>query len=372
MAEITDDQIDFIISDFTKRGVVLEDLRDNLLDHMCCIIENEMPPNDNFYQFYDTVLPRFFRNNLGEIQTETENLIRFKNFYTMKKTMNITGVLTVILILSGAILKTLHLPGAGISIVSGGFLFSLIFLPLLIAIKFKDDNSIKDKIVFSFGLLLGMILSAGFIFKLMHWPYANILMILGTVVFTFCYVPVYFITRIKRPELKFNTIVNSVLMFACGGILFAMFNLKNSKSFDDLSIKNIEIIDNGVDQIINSNLNIYSSSGDTLLLKKYHNFSLLIFKKTDELMNALNIDSNSGSAPNEASSLKQEWMDLIVKYNLLLKDLDMKDSAFIDISFIKDNILLSDQRYLIKMSFLRVKQKVAINENTFLISKLKK
>ena len=106
MADITDDQIDFIISDFAKRGIVLEDLRDNLLDHMCCIIENEMQANDNFYQFYDTVLPRFFRNNLGEIQTETENLLKFKNFYTMKKTMNITGTLTVLLLLSGAILKT--------------------------------------------------------------------------------------------------------------------------------------------------------------------------------------------------------------------------------------------------------------------------
>ena len=85
----------------------------------------------------------------------------------MKKIMNITGVLTVILTLLGSIFKTMHWPGAGAMIVFGGALFSLLFLPLLIAIKFRDDNSLKDKIVFSFGLLLGMGLSAGFLFKIL-------------------------------------------------------------------------------------------------------------------------------------------------------------------------------------------------------------
>ena len=365
MHKITDDQIDFIISDFAKRGVVLEDLRDNLLDHMCCIIENEMTESDNFYQFYDAVLPRFFNKKLSEIQIETENLIRFKNFYTMKKTMNITGIMTVILLLSGAILKTLHLPGAGITIVSGGSLFSLFFLPLLIAIKFRDDNSLKDKIVFSFGLLLGMILSAGFIFKLMHWPYANMLMISGTVVFTFCYVPIYFITRIKRPELKFNTIVNSVLMFACGGILFAMLNLRNSKSHDDIVSKNQTSINGSTDEVIKSNQYLYDlnkiSTSDS-----FHNLTDSIIKQSDKAISLIKKEGNVA----ELQKVQKNLKEICKKYNAELKTLKMDNLQAIDLALLdieKGNIVKFAGSSASLNFFLSIKQKVAVNENTYLV-----
>ena len=366
MHKITDQQIDFIISDFAKRGVVLEDLRDNLLDHMCCIIENDMTESDDFYQFYETVLPRFFKRNLSEIQIETENLLRFKNFYTMKKTMNITGVLTVILTLLGSIFKTMHWPGAGVMIVSGGALFSLLFLPLLIAIKFRDDNSLKDKIVFSFGLLLGMGLSAGFLFKVMHWPGANILMITGTVVFTFCYVPAYFITRIKRPELKFNTIVNSVLMFACGGILFAMFNLHKSKTYEDIETKNHTEINSGVDRLTKSNESLYTMNPDSLDLKEQYELSKSLIQKTDVILVALD-DSNN----EKAFELKKEWKNSIEKYNSSLKQMGADKTGIIDVSLLDEVGLKMYDDALIKTLFLRVKQKVAINENTYLIAQLK-
>ncbi len=367
MHKITDQQIDFIISDFAKRGVDLEDLRDNLLDHVCCIIENEMTENDDFYRFYDTVLPRFFKRDLREIQIETENLLRFKNFYTMKKIMNITGILTVVLTLMGSIFKTMHWPGAGVMIVSGGALFSLIFLPLLIAIKFRDDNSLKDKIVFSFGLLLGMGLSAGFLFKIMHWPGANFLMISGTVIFTFCYVPAYFITRIKRPELKFNTIVNSVLMFACGGILFAMFNLSQSKMVEDIENKNHTEINKSTNKITSSNESLYTMNPDSLDLKEHYELSKSLIHKTDVILKELDASNNQ-----KAHELTKEWKSSIKEYNSSLKEMGVDKSSMIDVSNLDNvNIKMYDKGFT-KALFLRVKQKVAVNENTYLVSQLSK
>lgn len=370
MHKITDQQIDYIISDFAKRGVVLEDLRDNLLDHMCCIIENEMSESDDFYRFYDTVLPRFFKRDLREIQIETENLLRFKNFYTMKKIMNITGILTVVLTLMGSIFKTMHWPGAGVMIVSGGALFSLIFLPLLIAIKFRDDNSLKDKIVFSFGLLLGMGMSAGFLFKIMHWPGANFLMITGTVIFTFCYVPAYFITRIKRPELKFNTIVNSVLMFACGGILFAMFNLKNSKSYDDAVSQNHQVINENTNQLIESNLYLYrlqeSSSNEDL-----HLLTDSIIEQADKGVSIIVEEGNNEAIIQVQNDLK----GMCKRYNGMHSDLKMEQLNAINFEILekhsKQNLEALFGEVVSKNYFLRIKQKVAVNENTYLITQFK-
>ncbi|MNJ86181.1 hypothetical protein D3C87_36690 [compost metagenome] len=235
MVRVSDEQVDFILHEIEARGVTIEDLQYNLLDHMCCIIENEMSETDNFDQFFQRLLPRFFNDNLREIQEETELLLTFKHFYAMKKTVNISGLLAAVFTLLGSVLKILHMPGAGISFVLGIALFSLIFLPLMIALKFRDEGTKTDKLVLSFGFLVGIVTSLGFLFKLMHWPAANILMLTGLVSFTFVYVPLYFFTRVRRPELRFNTIVNSVLMMGCGGLLFAMYNLGYSTKVEESS-----------------------------------------------------------------------------------------------------------------------------------------
>ncbi|CAG5087852.1 hypothetical protein [Parvicella tangerina] len=233
MHKITDDQIDFILDDIYAKGIKTEEVRYDLLDHICCVIEHEMPENGDFYKFYEYILPRFFKESLREIQDETELLLKFKDYYTMKKSLYISGLASAILTLAGATLKTLHLPGAGIMIVLGVVLFALLFLPLMIALKFRDDESITDKIVFSFGLLLGMTTSLGILFKLMHWPYANLLMLSGLTLFVFGYTPLYFVTRIRRPDQKFQTTVNTVLLMATGGLLYGMYNLGYSKNMQE-------------------------------------------------------------------------------------------------------------------------------------------
>lgn len=230
MVEVSDEQVDFMLREIRAHGVTIEDLQWNLLDHMCCIIENEMSETEDFYLFFERLLPRFFNDNLREIQEETELLLTFKHFYAMKKTLMYSGLLASVFTLIGSLFKIMHWPGAGVSLLLGIGIFSLLFLPLMIVLKFRDEEIRQDKVVMSFGLLIGMLTSFGFLFKIMHWPYANIMLQSGLMTFTFLYVPVYFLTRFRRPELRFNTIINSVLMFACGGLLFAMYNLNKTKT----------------------------------------------------------------------------------------------------------------------------------------------
>ena len=225
MYKISDDQIDFILSDLEANGIGLEELKENLLDHICCIIESEYKESVDFYLFYDDVKRRFFKDSFDEIQKETIDLLTFKNFYAMKRTLKITGLLSASITIIGAILKTYHLPGAGIFYVVGASLFSLIFLPLMIILKFRDDESKTEKVVFSFGLFLGAIACLGVLFKLMSWPGANVMFRWSVTFFIFLYVPLYYIIGIRKPEKKFNVFVNSVLMMACGGMLYGLIKL---------------------------------------------------------------------------------------------------------------------------------------------------
>ena len=235
MHSVSDKQVDFILNDIKARGVDLEDLQDNLLDHICCMVENEMPEGDNFYEFYERILPQFFKHELKELQEEVNILLKFKNYYAMKKIIKYSGITASLLILLGAIFKTLHWPGASVMMVSGAFLFGFLFLPLMIILKFKDEERLIDKWVLSFGLLVALGIFVGVLFKLMHWPYAYMLLRVNLSLFVFVHVPLYFFTRIRRPDLRFNTIVNASLMMATGGMLYALLNLGHSQKTQNQS-----------------------------------------------------------------------------------------------------------------------------------------
>jgi hypothetical protein len=143
----------------------------------------------------------------------------------MKKLLYLIGLFSTIFTFFGSIFKIMHWPGASVMIIMGAFSFAFIFIPLLIFIKFKEVSFLFDNFIYSIGIALGTILMIGFIFKLMHWPWATILMLSSIVIFNFVYIPLYFISRLKREELKFNTVVNSVVMFSFGSILLALFDL---------------------------------------------------------------------------------------------------------------------------------------------------
>jgi hypothetical protein len=227
MVKLTDEQVEYVLHEIKARGVTIEDLQYNLLDHMCCIIEIEMRDEDDFYQFANAVFPRFFNENLVEIEKETILLLTFKNYYAMKKTMYLTSILVTAFMILFSLFKIFHLPGAAALLLITVVLFSLLFLPLVILIKLKDESKKTEKMVFGFGFLLGISTSIGVLFKLMHWPYASILMLSGVSVFTFIYVPLYYITQSRTTKDKYQTILLSILMFTVGGLLFALFDLNH-------------------------------------------------------------------------------------------------------------------------------------------------
>ena len=143
----------------------------------------------------------------------------------MKKTIYFIALITTFFIVFGSLFKIMHWPGAAVMITIGSFSFAFLFIPLIILKKFKEDSFLKDQIIYSLGIILGTVLGVGFIFKIMHWPMASALMLSSIVLFNFLFVPVYFVSRYKREELRYNTIINSVMMFSFGSILFAMFEL---------------------------------------------------------------------------------------------------------------------------------------------------
>lgn len=225
---ITDEQIAYILNDIRRNGVEMEDLQLNLLDHICCIMEQELKETDDFELFYKETVRRFYQTELREIETETINLLTFKNYYAMKKVMLMSGASSVTAFIIGTVFKIMHWPGASILILLAIVTFSLVFLPIIYFLKSREAVNNREKAVVALACLTGIVFSLGILFKIMHWPGTNVLGMSAILLAAFGLLPLYFFTGIRHPETKMNTIMVSILLTGAIGLMFAMVNLRQS------------------------------------------------------------------------------------------------------------------------------------------------
>lgn len=236
MYKLSDKQIDFILDDIKTRGIEMESLQLSILDHVCCIIEEHLEENGDFENFYKKTIASFYKDALWEIEEETINLLIYKNYYTMKKTMIISGIFSAVSLSTGIIFKFLYWPGAAAFIVLGILAASLIFLPLMFTIKAKEKQTVKDKFIIITGAFVSILTSLSILFKIMHWPYANIMGICSILIMIFIFLPIYFFTGIRNPETKINTITSSVLIILGCGLLLTLIRSPRSSYVTNVRI----------------------------------------------------------------------------------------------------------------------------------------
>ena len=215
MFSLTEEQIAFIENDIKVRGITSPDLSIDLLDHICCVIENELDGYRNFDTVYQETLLLFGEKGLKEIQDETNRLLTFKHYYIMNSTMKISGYISSLMILSGAFFKFNHWPGANALMLVGVFLLTVLFLPLLFILKFKESAESNRSVALSIiGFVAAFLICIGIFFKIMHWPGAQFMITSGGVLLLLGYLPIYFISIYKNTTNKLNSTATVILIIA--------------------------------------------------------------------------------------------------------------------------------------------------------------
>jgi len=237
MYQLSDQQIDYILNDISARGVELESLQQNLLDHICCVIENNLEENGDFENFYQKTVKTFYKDALWEIEEETLQLLTYKNYYTMKKIMIYSGTFSVVGFIAGSIFKMMHWPGASAILLLAMITISFVFLPLLFVLKSREVSTLKDKMMIAIGTIFGILFSLSSLFKIMHWPGANLMWFIALALLLFVFIPLYFFSGIRNPDTKVNTIITTIILIAAGGMLFALTNVKSSSHVNRSKLK---------------------------------------------------------------------------------------------------------------------------------------
>jgi hypothetical protein len=219
---LTEQQIDYILNDIRARGVKMEELQQNLLDHVCCIIEQNLEVNGDFEHFYATAIKTFYKKELREIEEETILLLTFKNYYKMKKAMIISGTFSAATFIIGSFFKVMHWPGAAVLLFSGIVTFCFLFLPLMLTLKMKETNKLREKLVLTTGTIIGILYCMSALFLVQHWPGARIMWFSTLILTFFGFIPLYFFTGIRHAETKVNTIVTTLILVAFTGVEFTI------------------------------------------------------------------------------------------------------------------------------------------------------
>lgn len=118
----------------------------------------------------------------------------------MKKIMFITGFLGAVSTTLGVMFKLLRWPGADQLFVAGFLLLLLVFVPLsaIDRFKFTLTRALPEKLRAVTGVVAALTVGLAIIFKVMHLPGADQLLITGSLVFAFGFLPFLFFTLYKK------------------------------------------------------------------------------------------------------------------------------------------------------------------------------
>ncbi|MDA3866301.1 MAG: hypothetical protein PF489_06050 [Salinivirgaceae bacterium] len=220
---LTQEQTTQIIADVSNANIYYSHLRDDLIDHICCDIEHKMRQGYNFSDAYNKVQERIGYKGLKQIQNDTFFLID-KTYRNMKKLMKIVGLAAPVLLGVGSMFKILHWPGASILLLLGFFVLCFLFLPTSIYIFYKETRSSKNVLLFLSGFIASIAISVGVLFKVQHWPYAQNLLLGGFAVLLLIFLPTLLWVNYRKDPRKIpksELIIGFLaLLFFIGGYLF--------------------------------------------------------------------------------------------------------------------------------------------------------
>ncbi|HKK41616.1 MAG TPA: hypothetical protein VJ963_04340 [Bacteroidales bacterium] len=227
MYELSIPDIDRIIRDVRDQEITYPHLADELIDHICCDVEEEMLSGLSFSEAYRNVKSKMGPRRLKEIQEETLYMVDNK-YRKMKNAMKISGISGTILYGFAVIFKLQHWPGAGIMMTLGSLIIGLVFMPAALSVLWKETRSKKRIFTYLSAFLTTLFFIAGTLFKIQHWPGAAICLTLAALTGAFMFIPALVVNRFsnaddrkKRPAYIAGA---AGLVFYMGGMLFKIMH----------------------------------------------------------------------------------------------------------------------------------------------------
>lgn len=183
-----------------KQGFKLGSLRDDILDHLCCVVESELRTGKTFDQSLKDAVFDLAPNGLIDLERKTFFLLNSKRIIMMKKLIYLIGFIGSLVLTTGIVFKLLWYPGANILLMTGFLILLLIFVPMVTIDRYKVTiaKNISERLKIILGCVSAVIVGLAGLFKIMHWMGAEVLLLAGGLIFAVGYLPFLFFTMYKK------------------------------------------------------------------------------------------------------------------------------------------------------------------------------
>jgi hypothetical protein len=138
----------------------------------------------------------------------------------MKKAMIYGGTSSLGLIALGTVFKIMHWPGAALLLIIGFALLCFVFFPSALYLNYAARTE-KNKLAINLSALVGGIsLMLGVLWKIMHWPGSAMLLLIGWSLLLLVYLPLLLFSKIKETDDKAEK--NSYVLGVIALIIFEL------------------------------------------------------------------------------------------------------------------------------------------------------
>lgn len=178
----------------------LDRLADDLIDHLYCYLHEHGKADRDFDKQLEEAIHLMAPQGMDSIEKETFYLLNFNRMILMKRFIFVLGLLSTMAFSSGVIFKIMHWPGANVLMGAGSLVALLIFLPLWAfdRLKYRMVQKPLDKWKLALGLSSGVLLGLGSTMEALHLMGAGVTLICGAFLFIIGFLPLFFLSSYQK------------------------------------------------------------------------------------------------------------------------------------------------------------------------------
>ena len=148
----------------------------------------------------------------------------------MKQKIYIFGVIIALVIFAGTIFKINHFAGAGILLTVGLVTLVLLFLPVALINHYKAEGSRQNLPLYIVTWLTCFVVFLAMLFKIMHWPYAGILMTIALPFPYIVFLPVFLIVTARNKNFSIYNTVFVLMLLVINSVFSGLLSLNVTRN----------------------------------------------------------------------------------------------------------------------------------------------
>jgi hypothetical protein len=209
----------------------------------------------------------------------------------MKQKIYILGLISSMILVTGAVFKVNHWPAAGILMMVGTLLLVILFLPAALTSHFKVHGNTQNRLLYFVTYLTCFVVFTSMLFKILHWPFAG-LAIMIAIPFPFVvFLPVWLYVTSKTKNFDINNTIYVLFLLALQAVFTTLLalNVTREKLIYTLQLTNqVSAFNTGIQTlpVVSGNDSVNLSAEE--VLKQIDACRQMLFNNTEITRKSLN------------------------------------------------------------------------------------